>query len=105
MLAPGEVATIADEVMDDTQREEFARELEMNLVLLMPGIGRFRVNIFRQRNEVSIVSHFVVAKNPQWHELGLPEILTELIMQKRGLILFVGATGLGKFTSLAAMID
>mgnify|MGYP003319261998 CR=1 FL=1 len=47
MLAPGEVAAIADEVMDDTQREEFARELEMNLVLLMPGIGRFRVNIFK----------------------------------------------------------
>ena len=105
MLAPGEVAAIADEVMDDTQREEFARELEMNLVLLMPGIGRFRVNIFRQRAEVSIVLHFVVSKIPQWHELGLPEILTELIMQKRGLILFVGATGSGKFTSLAAMID
>jgi twitching motility protein PilU len=49
---------IADEVMDDTQREEFARELEMNLVLLMPGIGRFRVNIFRQRHEVSIVFAF-----------------------------------------------
>ena len=105
MLAPGEVAAIADEVMDDTQREEFARELEMNLVLLMPGIGRFRVNIFRQRAEVSIVLHSVVSKIPQWHELGLPEILTELIMQKRGLILFVGATGSGKSTSLAAMID
>ena len=105
MLAPGEVAAIADEVMDDTEREEFARELEMNLVLLMPGIGRFRVNIFRQRAEVSIVLHSVVSKIPQWHELGLPEILTELIMQKRGLILFVGATGSGKSTSLAAMID
>ena len=105
MLAPGEVAAIADEVMDDTQREEFARELEMNLVLLMPGIGRFRVNIFRQRAEVSIVLHSVVSKIPQWHELGQPEILTELIMQKRGLILFVGATDSGKSTSLATMID
>jgi twitching motility protein PilU len=105
VLAPGEVATIADEIMDDTQREEFARELEMNLGLFMPGIGRFRVNIFRQRNEVSIVSRFIVSEIPQWHELGLPEILTELIMQKRGLVLFVGATGSGKSTSLAAMVD
>jgi twitching motility protein PilU len=71
----------------------------------MPGIGRFRVNICRQRNEVSIVSRFIVSEIPQWHELGLPEILTELIMQKRGLILFVGATGSGKSTSLAAMVD
>ena len=105
VLAPGEVAAIADEIMDDTQREEFARELEMNLALFMPGIGRFRVNIFRQRNEVSIVSRFIVSEIPQWHELGLPEVLTELIMQKHGLILFVGATGSGKSTSLAAMVD
>ncbi|MEK9996244.1 MAG: PilT/PilU family type 4a pilus ATPase, partial [Halieaceae bacterium] len=71
----------------------------------LPGTGRFRVNIFRQRNEVSIVARFIVSEIPQWHELGLPEILTDLIMQKRGLILFVGATGSGKSTSLAAMID
>ncbi len=105
VLAPGEVAAIADEVMDEGQRAEFARELEMNLALFLPGTGRFRVNIFRQRNEVSIVARFIVSEIPQWHELGLPEILTDLIMQKRGLILFVGATGSGKSTSLAAMID
>src|SRR6056300_1045024 len=105
VLVPGEVAAIAEEIMDDAQRAEFSRELEMNLALFLPGTGRFRVNIFRQRNEVSIVARFIVSEIPQWHELGLPEVLTELIMQKRGLILFVGATGSGKSTSLAAMID
>jgi len=77
----------------------------MNLAVSLPGVGRFRVNIFRQRNEVSIVARFIVMEIPQWHELGLPEILTELILHKRGLMLFVGATGSGKSTSLAAMID
>ena len=105
VLSPGEVAEIANELMDDTQREEFARDLEMNLAVSLPGVGRFRVNIFRQRNEVSIVARFIVMDIPQWHYLGLPEVLTELIMRKRGLILFVGATGSGKSTSLAAMID
>ena len=105
VLSPGEVAEIAKELMDDTQREEFARDLEMNLAVSLPGVGRFRVNIFRQRNEVSIVARFIVMDIPQWHHLGLPEVLTELIMRKRGLILFVGATGSGKSTSLAAMID
>ena len=105
VLAPGEAAEIANELMDETQREEFARDLEMNLAVSLPSVGRFRVNIFRQRNEVSIVARFIVMDIPQWHELGLPEILTDLIMRKRGLILFVGATGSGKSTSLAAMID
>ncbi len=105
VLGPGEVAEIANELMDDTQRAEFARDLEMNLAVSLPSVGRFRVNIFRQRNEVSIVARFIVMDIPQWHDLGLPEILTELIMRKRGLILFVGATGSGKSTSLAAMID
>ena len=104
-LAPGEIAEIANELMDETQREDFSRDLEMNLALSLPGVGRFRVNIFRQRNEVSIVARFIVMEIPQWQDLGLPAILTELIMRKRGLILFVGATGSGKSTSLAAMID
>jgi len=105
VLAPGEIAEIANELMDETQREDFSRDLEMNLAVSLPGVGRFRVNIFRQRNEVSIVARFIVMEIPQWQDLGLPEILTELIMRKRGLILFVGATGSGKSTSLAAMID
>lgn len=105
VLGPGEIAKIAAEIMDDQQAEEFRRELELNLAVSMPGIGRFRVNIFNQRNEVSIVARHIVTEIPSWQSLGLPPILTDLIMRKRGLILFVGATGSGKSTSLAAIID
>ncbi len=105
VLAPGEIAQVAAEIMDDLQKEEFKRELELNLAVSISGCGRFRVNIFNQRNEVSIVARHIVTDIPNWKDLGLPPILTELIMRKRGLILFVGATGSGKSTSLAAMID
>ena len=104
-LKPGDVEAIADEIMDETQRDDFRRELEMNLAISIPNCGRFRVNIFRQRNEVSIVARYIVMDIPHWQDLGLPEVLPDLIMRKRGLILFVGATGSGKSTSLAAMID
>lgn len=105
VLAPGEIAGIAAEIMDELQAEEFKRELELNLAVSISGVGRFRVNIFNQRNEVSIVARHIVTDIPHWQDLGLPPILTDLIMRKRGLILFVGATGSGKSTSLAAMID
>jgi twitching motility protein PilU len=105
VLGPGEIAAIAHDIMDEPQREEFKRELEMNLAISIAGVGRFRINIFNQRNEVSIVARNIVTDIPHWRNIGLPEILTDLIMRKRGLILFVGATGSGKSTSLAAMID
>lgn len=105
VMAPGQIADIATEIMDDTQRAEFKRDLEINLAVSISGIGRFRVNIFNQRNEVSLVARYIVIDIPHWQDLGLPEILTQLIMRKRGLVLFVGATGSGKSTSLAAMID
>jgi len=105
ILQPGEIREIAMEVMDDTQRAEFEQELEMNLAMSIPGFGRFRVNIFMQRNEVSIVARNIVAEIPNWQDLRLPEILTDVVMRKRGLVLFVGATGSGKSTSLAALID
>jgi twitching motility protein PilU len=91
--------------MDPTQQADFERELEMNLATSIPGSGRFRVNIFMQRNEVSIVARNIVAEIPNYKDLRLPEILTEVMMRKRGLVLFVGATGSGKSTSLAALID
>ena len=72
MLVPGEVGDIANELMDETQRQEFERDLEMNLAMSLPDIGRFRVNIFRQRSEVSIVARFIVADIPSWRDLGLP---------------------------------
>ncbi len=105
ILNPGEIKIVADEIMDELQREEFRRELELNLAVSVAGSGRFRVNIFMQRNEVSLVARNIVTDIPSWQSLGLPKIMTDLIMRKRGLILFVGSTGSGKSTSLAAMID
>jgi len=104
-MEPGEVKTIACAIMDEEQRSQFEHDLEMNLAYSLPGIGRFRVNIFRQRNEVSIVARNIVTEIPSAESLGLPEILKSTIMEKRGLVLFVGATGSGKSTSLAALID
>ena len=105
ILRPGEIKDIAYEVMDATQQAEFEQELEMNLATSIPGFGRFRVNIFMQRNEVAMVCRNIVAEIPNWQDLRLPDILPEVIMRKRGLVLFVGATGSGKSTSLAALID
>ncbi len=105
ILKPGEIRKIAYEVMDPTQQAEFEQELEMNLAMSIPGYGRFRVNIFLQRNEVAMVCRNIVAEIPNWEALRLPPILPEVIMRKRGLVLFVGATGSGKSTSLAALID
>jgi len=105
VLRPGEIRDIANEVMSEAQQQEFDAQLEMNLALSLRGVGRFRVNIFRQRNEVAIVARNIVAEIPKWQDLGLPQILPEVIMRKRGLVLFVGATGSGKSTSLAALID
>ena len=105
ILKPGEIKEIAYEVMDTTQQAEFEQELEMNLATSISGYGRFRVNIFMQRNEVGLVARNIVAEIPHWEDLRLPPILTEVVMMKRGLMLFVGATGSGKSTSLAALID
>jgi twitching motility protein PilU len=105
ILRPGEIKEIAYEIMDPTQRATFETELEMNLAISISGYGRFRVNIFLQRNEVGIVARNIVAEIPRWQDLRLPPLLTEVVMRKRGLVLFVGATGSGKSTSLAALID
>jgi len=104
-LAPGMTKRIAYQIMDEDQKAEFERSPEMNLALDEPDIGRFRVNIFKQRNEVGLVIRNIKTVIPKLEELGLPPMLTKLIMQKRGLILFVGATGSGKSTSLAALIN
>ncbi len=104
-LKAGEVAAIAESVMDVAQREEFERELEMNLAISLAGVGRFRINIFKQRNEVSIVARNIKLDIPKFEDLKLPEVLLGTVMEKRGLVLFVGGTGSGKSTSLAALID
>jgi twitching motility protein PilU len=102
---PGEIAAIAASIMDAEQRLEFDRELEMNLAISLPGIGRFRVNIFKQRNDVSIVARNIKLDIPRFEDLKLPLVLLDTIMLKQGLMLFVGATDSGKSTSLAALID
>lgn len=102
---PGEITAIAMSIMDAEQRLEFDRELEMNLAISLPGVGRFRVNIFKQRNDMSIVVRNVKLDIPRFEDLRLPAVLLETVMLKQGLMLFVGATDSGKSTSLAALID
>ena len=104
-LAPGIVEDLARSLMDEEQNKEFDTRPEMNLAISEPGIGRFRINIFKQRNQCAMVVRSIKTDIPKYEDLGLPEILPKLIMQKRGLILFVGGTGSGKSTSLASLID
>ena len=105
VMAPGDVKKLAYDLMNDKQIAEFETKPEMNLAISESGVGRFRVNIFQQRNQVAMVIRSIKVDIPNWSDLGLPDILTKLIMQKRGLILFVGGTGSGKSTSLASLID
>ncbi len=100
-----QVARMADAFMRPEQREEFRRTLEMNLILAIGEKGRFRVNIFRQRGDVGIVVRLVRTEIKSLDELRHPDILKNVVMSKRGLVLVVGSTGSGKSTTLAAMID
>ena len=103
-LMPGDVDKMAKTIMSDAQREEFENTMECNFAIPLTGVGRFRVNIFRQRGEVSIVIRYIQSDIPLIEEINLPKALERIIMEKRGLVLVVGATGSGKSTTLAAMI-
>src|SRR6476661_1250016 len=96
---------LANAIMNERQRDEFGRELECNFALAIPGLSRFRVNIFIQQQHVGMVVRTIASEMPNFEKLGLPETLKDVVMNKRGLVLVVGATGSGKSTSLAAMID
>jgi len=100
-----DIKKIAYEVMNEDQQQEFEKLLEMNLAISPKGIGRFRINIFLQRNSISMVCRNIQTEIPNIDDLGLPEILKEVVEAKNGLVLFVGGTGSGKSTSLAALID
>ncbi len=91
--------------MSEKQRATFAEDYEMNLALHYPDLGRFRVNIFRERGHVGMVIRQIKTQIPTIDELGLPPIFKDIAMSKRGLVIMVGATGCGKSTSLAAMVD
>lgn len=104
-FSKGEVKRLAYNIMDPNQREIFELRLEMNLAYILPENRRFRINVFVQQAEVSMVIRRIHTVIPSIDALNLPSIIKELAMEKRGLILFVGATGCGKSTSIAALID
>jgi twitching motility protein PilU len=96
---------LANSLMNQVQRDAFTRDLECNFAISVPGVARFRVNVFMQQQNVGMVIRTIVNEIPDFAKLGLPESLKEIVMTKRGLVLVVGATGSGKSTTLAAMID
>jgi twitching motility protein PilU len=96
---------LANATMTEKQRAVFAEEMEMNLAVAYEGMGRFRVNIFRQRGDVGMVIRKITTDVPTAEQLDLPPVMLEVIMAKRGLVLMVGATSSGKSTSMAALLD
>src|SRR3981081_2244018 len=96
---------LATSLMNERQREDFARDLECNFAISLPGVARFRVNVFLQQQNVGMVIRTIANEIPDFAKLGLPDTLKDIVMTNRGLVLVVGATGSGKSTSLAAMID
>jgi twitching motility protein PilU len=105
ILTPETVRQTAFALMSAEQREYFVREFELDFAISEPGLGRFRVNVFMQRGFPAMVLRYITADMPRLEQLGLPEVMTDLVLLRRGLILMVGATGSGKSTSLAAMIN
>ena len=104
-MDPETVRRIAYELMTKDQAREFENELEMNLSHLDRAVGNFRINIFRQRGTLALVIRYVRSSVPPFEQLRLPPVLLDMVMAKRGLVLVAGATGSGKSTTLASMID
>jgi len=105
VMTPDAVQTLLYEVLNEKQIKEYEDELELNTAFALEGVGAFRISAFRQKNSPAVVVRFIPGSIPPLDSLGVPEVLKEVIMAKRGLILMVGATGSGKSTSLSAMID
>ncbi|MEM1440548.1 MAG: PilT/PilU family type 4a pilus ATPase [Pseudomonadota bacterium] len=104
-LTPKQVRQAAMEIMTEEQMEALSRDLEVDFAVSETGLGRFRVNAFHQRGNLAMVMRYITAEMPTLEELNMPALFGDLIMHKRGLILMVGATGSGKSTTIAAMIN
>ncbi len=104
VLTSQQAREIARSIMNDKQTAEFDATNECNFAIGIPGVARFRVNAFVQRGSVGLVFRTITSKIPSFEDLGLPEVLKDIAMAKRGLVIFVGGTGSGKSTSLAAMV-
>jgi twitching motility protein PilU len=105
LLDGATVEAIVRGALSPADGEEFDRARELNKAHFVPGVGRFRLNVFRQRGQVGLVARLIRIDFPSADELGLPRALRELVLSKRGLVLVTGATGSGKSTTLAALID
>lgn len=104
-LAADKTRLFAYALMNERQIKEFESVMECNFGISVPGVSRFRVNVFQQQHNVGMVIRTITTEIPSFQQLGLPNSLQQVIMEKRGLVLIVGATGVGKSTTLAAMID
>lgn len=104
-LTSVDVRQLAYSIMSDDQKSSYEGDLELNMAFSVAKLGRFRVNVYRQRGETAMVIRYIKSNIPSIESLGLPAILKELIMEKQGLVLIVGATGSGKSTTLASMIN
>jgi twitching motility protein PilU len=105
VLTPQHTSELARSIMNDRQAAEFESSKECNFAISPQGIGRFRVNAFVQQARVGVVLRTINSRIPSFEELGMPPVLKDIAMTKRGLTIFVGGTGTGKTTSLAAMVD
>ena len=104
-LKSQQMMEIAASIMNDAQQKEFAATMELNMAISVDNIGRYRINLFRQRGEVAMVVRYIKGTIPSLEELNLPQILKTVVMEQRGLVLVVGSTSSGKSTTLASMID
>ncbi len=104
-LSSKDARDLAYALMNDTQAAAYEGNLELNMAVSVEKLGRFRVNVYRQRGETAMVIRYIKSRIPSIEQLGLPEILKQLIMEKQGLVLVVGATGSGKSTTLASMVE